>query len=483
MLTIMSLFDGLGGFLLAGQMAGMKPVYASEIEKYPMTVSAARFPDVIQLGSVTDIDGAAVEPVDVITFGSPCQDLSVAGKQLGIHDGQRSNLFFEAIRIIKEMRDADKANGRTGKHIRPRFAVWENVPGAFSSNKGDDFRAVLEAFASVCENDISIPRPKKWNTGGGMAGHGWSLAWRVYDAQYWGVPQRRKRIYLVADFGSERADEILFVEQGLRGDSETCGETREGTAADAERGAGRSGGVGLTNRGYVSGDQSETLRAESHMALPCVVQTAAFMGGMGAKARSIAYKDDGTTPTLKSSPSGGNTVPDVCYALQGNGIDRADTAGCNGCGWRENEMYTLNTVGRPAIAFQQNQRDEVRDMGEHSGALTSRPGAHNQKYLCYPDKARSLCARYDSSPCADRGQNVVCYRKSAKPRSAYDSETWVEDGAANTLNTYENSDVRTTEAVVYRAGGYGGMTEGCGTLRANGGDAGGGTESIVIERV
>ena len=171
MLTIMSLFDGISGFPLAGVMAGMKPVYASEIEKYPMAVSAARFPDMIQLGSVTDIDGASVEPVDIITFGSPCQDLSVAGKQKGIHDGERSNLFFEAIRIIKEMRHADEANGRTGKHIRPRFAVWENVPGAFSSNKGEDFRAVLEAFASVCENDISIPRPKKWNTGGGKGYH------------------------------------------------------------------------------------------------------------------------------------------------------------------------------------------------------------------------------------------------------------------------------------------------------------------------
>ena len=164
-----------------------------------------------QLGSVTDINGAEIEPVDIITFGSPCQDLSVAGKQLGIHDGQRSSLFFEAIRVIKEMRDADKSNGRTGKHIRPRFAVWENVPGAFSSNKGADFRAVLEAFAGVCEDGLDVPQPKRWNTGGGILGNGWSLAWRVYDAQYWGVPQRRKRIYLVADFGSERAGEILFV--------------------------------------------------------------------------------------------------------------------------------------------------------------------------------------------------------------------------------------------------------------------------------
>ena len=169
-LTLGSLFDGIGGFPLAGTMCGIVPVWASEIEAYPLRVTAARFPEMKQLGSVTDIDGGKVEPVDIITFGSPCQDLSVAGKQLGIHDGQRSNLFFEAIRIIKEMRQADEKRGRTGKSIRPRFAVWENVPGAFSSNKGEDFKAVLEAFASVRENDVDVPRPKKWDTGGGYRG-------------------------------------------------------------------------------------------------------------------------------------------------------------------------------------------------------------------------------------------------------------------------------------------------------------------------
>lgn len=161
-MTLGSLFDGSGGFPLAGVLAGIKPVWSSEIEPYPLRVTAARFPDVEQLGSVTDIDGAKIEPVDIITFGSPCQDLSVAGKQLGIHEGQRSNLFFEAVRIIREMREADERTGRTDVDIRPRFAVWENVPGAFSSNKGADFQAVLQALASVRENGVSIPQPKKW---------------------------------------------------------------------------------------------------------------------------------------------------------------------------------------------------------------------------------------------------------------------------------------------------------------------------------
>lgn len=137
-----SLFDGSGGFPLAGALYGIEPVWASEIEPFPIRVTKLRFPGMKHLGSVTEVNGAEIEPVDIITFGSPCQDLSVAGKQAGIHDGQRSNLFFEAIRIIKEMRDA------TSNHF-PRFAVWENVPGAFSSNKGQDFRAVLQAFCDI----------------------------------------------------------------------------------------------------------------------------------------------------------------------------------------------------------------------------------------------------------------------------------------------------------------------------------------------
>ena len=239
-MTLGSLFDGIGGFPLAGVMCGITPMWASEIEPFPMKVTAARFPEMKQLGSVTEIDGGVVEPVEIITFGSPCQDLSVAGKQLGIHEGQRSNLFFEAVRIIKEMRAADERIGRTGKHIRPRFAVWENVPGAFSSNKGADFQAVLQALASVRENGVAIPQPKKWGGAGCVVGNGWSIAWRVYDAQYWGVPQRRKRIYLVADFASERAPEILFERESVRGNPAESGTAWESIAAHVEGSTGGS---------------------------------------------------------------------------------------------------------------------------------------------------------------------------------------------------------------------------------------------------
>lgn len=164
------------------------------------------------LGDITKIHGDKIEPVDCITFGSPCQDLSIAGRRAGLA-GKRSGLFMEAVRIIKEMRSS--TNG-----LYPTFAVWENVPGAFSSNGGEDFRAVLEELARVEQPDTSIPKPPKggrWRKAGAIAGNGWSLAWRQLDAQYWGVPQRRKRIALVADFGGQRAAEILFERTGVSG--------------------------------------------------------------------------------------------------------------------------------------------------------------------------------------------------------------------------------------------------------------------------
>ena len=184
MLTLGSLFDGIGGFPLSGAMHGIKPIWASEIEPFPILVTSKRFPEMRHVGSVTDIKGDQVEPVDILTFGSPCQDLSVAGAQKGIHEGARSSLFFEAVRIIKEMRNNDKQAGRTGKHVRPRFAVWENVPGAYSSNKGRDFQAVLQALCEVADSDVHVPFPQsgKWQKAGCIVGDGYSVAWRTLDA-------------------------------------------------------------------------------------------------------------------------------------------------------------------------------------------------------------------------------------------------------------------------------------------------------------
>lgn len=191
----------------------------------------------IHVGDITKLNGAAIEPVWCITGGSPCQDLSIAGKRAGLA-GARSGLYMEQIRIVKEMRANDEKNGRANELVRPRYMVWENVPGAFSSNSGDDFRAVLEELARIAEPDAVIPRPPKgrWRKAGAILGDGWSIAWRTHDAQYWGVPQRRRRIALIADFGGLTAAEILFERESLPGDIAAGGATGEGPAEAAEAG-------------------------------------------------------------------------------------------------------------------------------------------------------------------------------------------------------------------------------------------------------
>ncbi|HFH7636749.1 TPA: DNA cytosine methyltransferase [Streptococcus agalactiae] len=206
-LTLGSLFDGSGGFPLGGILTGIKPIWASEIEPFPIRVTTKRMPDVKHLGDISGIKGNEIEPVDIITFGSPCQDMSIAGKRAGLR-GLRSNLFYEAIRIIKEMRE--ETHGE-----KPRYIVWENVPGAFSSNKGEDFFSVLKEICGIKGHKIDEARPKKWQNAGLIMAGDFSLAWRVFDAQYWGVPQRRRRIYLVCDFNGRSAGKILFESEGL----------------------------------------------------------------------------------------------------------------------------------------------------------------------------------------------------------------------------------------------------------------------------
>ena len=208
-LTLGSLFDGSGGFPLGGVLAGITPIFNSEIEPFPVRVTEVRFPNMKHYGDVSKLKGAELDPVDIVTFGSPCQDMSIAGCRDGL-GGKRSGLFYEAIRIIKEMRDATD-----GKY--PRYIVWENVPGAFTSNKGEDFRAVLEEVCKVKDAEVSISKPSKWERAGRIMGDGYSVAWRLFDAQFWGVPQRRQRIYLVADFDGGSAGKILFESEGLSG--------------------------------------------------------------------------------------------------------------------------------------------------------------------------------------------------------------------------------------------------------------------------
>ena len=332
------------------------------------------------LGDITLIRGDEIEPVDCIIGGSPCQDLSVAGKRAGL-SGARSGLFMEQTRIVKEMRK---------EYGKPRYMVWENVPGAFSSNRGEDFRIVLEEIVKVVDESATVPQPPKgrWSHAGCVVGDGYSVAWRVHDAQFWGVPQRRRRIALVADFGGESAPEILFERGGVPGDSEACGEARERAAGIAP------GCVGITNRGSVTGVASETLRSDSHGALPMVAKMYALDAVSSGSIKSAnphsGFHEEGVAKTLQArgvDPTcnqGGNVIVQPVICLQGNGIDRADTAGCNGRGWRENVSYTLNTIDRPAVCYDMTHAsDVIRDCGEVSPTLQSRMGTGgNQIPLC-----------------------------------------------------------------------------------------------------
>lgn len=420
-----SLFDGSGGFPLAGAINGIEPVWAAEVEPYPIAVTRSRFPQMEHLGSVTEVHGDKVRPVDVITFGSPCQDLSVAGKRAGIHDGQRSNLFFEAIRIIKEMRDA--TNGR-----HPTFAVWENVPGAFSSNKGADFRCVLEAFVRISA-EISVPGPAngRWNPAGEIVGDGFSIAWRQLDAQYWGVPQRCKRIYLVADFRGGRAGEILFERESMRGNPAACGAPEKDAAANAAGSAGRSREIECLNpwdhqskRIFGTDGHFPTLTAncsggQNNQAVLHALDSMSSNSmkssnphsGFHAETVAKTLQAGGVDPTCNQ---GGNVIVEPIYTLQGNGIDRAETAGCNGRGWREDVCYTLNTIDRPAICFKAGQGAKAHSLGESetvTPTLGSEAGGNSVPGICYPQVARTLTAEADASPCIDRGKNVVSYER------------------------------------------------------------------------
>ena len=407
MMTLGSLFDGSGGFPLAGALSGIRPVWAAEVEPYPIAVTRSRFPMMQHLGSVTEVHGDKVQPVDVITFGSPCQDLSVAGKRAGIHDGQRSNLFFEAIRIIKEMRAA--TNGR-----HPTFAVWENVPGAFSSNHGEDFRCVLEEFVKIRGGEYTVPRPDKgkWRPAGEILGDGFSVAWRLLDAQYWGVPQRRKRIYLVADFAGGRAGEILFERTGLRGHPAAGRAPGQGAAADAPGSVGRSRGIERLNPW--DGAVMYALDAMSSNSMKSSNPHSGFHEETVAK----TLQAGGVDPTCNQ---GGNvivepvmyTIHDKATRCQGGGATRHDDGAGNGFGVQSNgRMYTLDTSTRHAVCFKAGQGAKARSIGASekvTPTLGSEAGGNSVPGVCYPQVARTLTAEADASPCIDRGQNVVCY--------------------------------------------------------------------------
>lgn len=317
------------------------------------------------LGDITRIDGGAIKPVDVITFGSPCQDLSIAGKRAGLA-GERSNLFLEAVRIIREMRC--KTDGKY-----PAFAVWENVPGAFSSNGGEDFRRVLQELAALCDDAVSIPRPAgRWLTAGEIMGDGYSIAWRVMDAQYWGVPQRRRRIALVVDFGGQRAREILFEPSGVPGDFKPRGAAEERASPNAESGLDLAAGSLCGGFKGKASAGSGTVGFEFDR---CPTLTAGQVIHVVYDARGNG--DGNTCCTLTGDHQ--NRVTDyTAICIMGNVIDR--NANCNGAGWREDVSYTLNTMDRHAVMCMMSSQEHAEIDNNLCGTLSCK---HEQPAVCY----------------------------------------------------------------------------------------------------
>ena len=359
-LKLGSLFDGIGGFPLSAQRHGIEPVWASEIEPFPIKVTQHHFPDMEHLGDITQINGAEIESVDIITFGSPCQDLSVAGKRAGL-EGQRSGLFMDAVRIIRQMRES------TGGQF-PRFAVWENVPGAYSSNKGQDFRAVLEEIA---EAEIPMPESGKWAEAGMVRIGNCDIAWRTLDAQYWGVPQRRRRIFLVADFGGQCAGEILFESEGLRRNIAENREAGEEIAATTRDGVEAAGGNSI-----IEPQLYDMTHAEEVM-------------------RPVKK---GLAPTLNARMgTGGNQVPIVMREV--SRTLRAEA------GAPKHEADWESLILDKPIAFAQNQRDEVRDLGDKTGALQAEPGMKQQTFVT--TKVYGICSDGSNSMKSDNPHSGI----------------------------------------------------------------------------
>ena len=409
-LTLGSLFSGSGGFELGGLISGITPLWASEIEPFPIRVTTKRLPQVEHYGDVSTLDGAKLPPVDIITFGSPCQDMSIAGKREGL-GGSRSNLFYQAVRIVKEMRC--KTDGRY-----PRFVVWENVPGAFSSNKGKDFKAVLEEICKVKDLCVYVPESAKWQNAGEILGDGFSVAWRVFDAQFWGVPQRRKRIYLVADFAGGCAGKILFESESVSGYTPQGFKSWQGAAADLKEGAGTAGRLCLNDQGGnrmdVTEDVTCTLRAESHHP-PCVMESAGFCTEHSAKARGIGYEEE-TAPTLRAG-----TVP-AAVMFENHSQDTR----------YRGPLETAPTVSSTYGTGGNNQPFVVERPKCYDVRFTSE-GTKNARQNCYETKTARTIDTGGNSPDSNQGGVAVVYgicskdsnsMKSDNPHSGfYEAET------------------------------------------------------------
>ena len=395
MLKLGSLFDGIGGWPLAAIKFGINPVWSSEIAPFPQEITKTHFPSMKHLGDITKINGAEIDPVDIICMGSPCQDLSIAGKREGL-DGERSGLFRRAVDIVRQMRNA--TNGQY-----PRFIVWENVPGAFSSNKRNDFRTVLE---EITETEIPMPTSGRWATAGMVRSNKCEVAWRVLDAQFWGVPQRRKRIFLVADFGGKCATEILFKPESMSGDfAEGCGEGQ------------RIAGITQNSPGaaVVAIDHAITTGGNCTAQGPCVKENGPMrtLKASGAHAvctpagTGIAYSFDSlSSNSMKSkNPHSGCRSVEVAKCLDTAYPDPSKNQG--GIGVLQPVTFSVGNLVRGAdAAVSYALHPRVTGTICASGAGTNRPaGQGNETELCIVQndyKARRLmpkeCERLQGLP-------------------------------------------------------------------------------------
>ena len=423
------------------------------------------------LGDITKISGYTAPIVDCIIGGSPCQDLSVAGKRAGL-DGERSGLYMEQIRIVKEMREQDERNGRTDVDIRPRYMVWENVPGAFSSNKGEDFRIVLEELAKVKDKDAIIPMPNKgkWTNYGCIVGDGWSIAWRVLDAQFWGVPQRRRRIALVADFGGHSASEILFIRKSVSRDTDESKPKRKEAASDASGGFGADDCLGADQyNGVILGDTVSTLGVNCGMSHG---RQSVYSVENHPNDSRVGINEDGMVQALTGRMgTGGGNVPMVmqCYSKQRRAQSKTDFES-----WKESDTAnTLNafdigdvrTTEAVVYALDTSHADDVVRMDDVVSPLQARD-YKGGKLVYALDRAsynQGKNAQFDfevsdkgiNSPLVAKGPGAVCY---SVDQGGGKSSVDVREGEAPTLTTTHDG----APAVCYWDG-----SQVTGTLTAN----------------
>lgn len=431
-LTLGSLFDGIGGFPLAAQRCGIKTVWASEIEPNCVDITKRHFPRMAHLGDITKIDGGKIPPVDIISFGSPCQDLSTAGKQKGL-SGERSGLFLDAVRIIYEMRRA--TNGRY-----PTFIIWENVSGAFSSNRGRDFKIVLE---KITNTNIPMPCSGKWATAGMVRGQrgGANVAWRLLDSQFWGVPQRRKRIFLVGDFRAERAPEILFKCESELGYTESRRPPRERIAA------------AFASDFEVAGGITEN---------SCIAD-------FGRTADRIYYNAE-KSRTLTGSTGGGSATGNYLDISEVRPINLQVATRCKALG--ERTGLGIGENGDPANTLQEQHCHGVFAVAFDETQITSKVNASNPKLnapchtICKDNAGRAITVQLETVyPIRDPNLN----------RNANGFIVGDENAPAPTLSATDRHAV----AACFAPSGYGGYTESIGTLRASAGKHGTSSSNII----